>query len=151
MFVVNVAIVYLSYSGSTEEVAELIETTLHETEIRVTKCRIGEVESFDPTLFDLVFFGTFTWGKGAVPTEMKQFIQEIGYKPENIVVFGTGDTQFGGDLLFCRAVDKLTEFYACFHEGLKIEQSPRGSQEKTVKKWTESVINEWKNYKSLKR
>lgn len=55
---------------------------------------------------------------------MKDFIWEIGYKPENVAVFGTGDTQFGGDELFCKAVDKLVQFYNSKWPGLKIEQSP---------------------------
>ena len=59
----------------------------------------------------LIFIGTFTWDKGATPDEVKDFVLEIGYKPDNIAVFGTGETQFGGDELFCLAAVKLAKFY----------------------------------------
>ena len=77
---------------------------------------------------------------GSTPDEMKDFILEIGYKPNNIAVFGSGDTQFGGDALFCKAVDKLVTFYDSKWEGLKIEQSPRGHQEKYIENWLERVL-----------
>lgn len=85
--------------------------------------------------------GTFTWGKGATPDDVKDFVYEIGYKPPNVFIFGTGDTQFGGDTLFCHATDKLAKFYQSSYEPLKIEQSPRGSQETKVMEWTEGVLN----------
>ncbi len=83
--------------------------------------------------YDYIFFGTFTWDKGSTPDEVKDFVLEIGYKPNNVAVFGSGDTQFGGDDLFCNAVDKLAKFYNSKWAGLKIEQSPRGSQEENSK------------------
>jgi len=139
-------ICYISYSGNTEEVAELIEDTLTYENHNVEVYRIGlsdGVPDFED--FDIVFMGTFTWGNGRVPSDMKDFIREVGYKPNNIVLFGTGDTQFGGDLLFCGALDKLKSFYNSKHKVLKIEQSPRGRQEQRVIDWTKEIIKTWKN------
>ena len=137
---------YISYSGNTEEVAELIEETLLSHNHEVELYRVGLSEGIpDFNNFDIVFMGTFTWGDGRVPSDMKNFITEIGYKPKNIVLFGTGDTQFGGDLLFCGALDRLKKFYNSEYDVLKIEQSPRGKQEERVIDWTEGVIGKWKN------
>ncbi len=136
----KVVICYLSYSGNTEEIAELLKVQLEADDIDVDMYCIGY--GVMPNLFeyDLVFLGTFTWDKGSTPEEMKEFAREVEGKPNNVYVFGSGDTQFGGDELYCRAVDKLARFYNSGYPGLKIEQSPRGSQEKLVSKWLEGVL-----------
>lgn len=136
------AIAYLSYSGNTKEVAELIERELLKEEFEVDMHRIGVDLPINPKNYDVIFIGTFTWAKGATPDEVKDFVLEIGYKPNNIAVFGTGETQFGGDDLFCLAAVKLAKFYNSPWEALKIEQSPRGSQEKIVKKWVKGVLKD---------
>lgn len=138
-------IAYLSYSGNTKEVAELIEKILKENDFIVETHRIGVDPPIDPENYDLLFIGTFTWAKGATPEEVKDFVLEIGYKPDHIAVFGTGDTQFGGDDLFCKAAVQLARFYQSKWEVLKIEQSPRGSQEIKVERWVEGVLEDAKS------
>ncbi|MCZ8534702.1 ribonucleotide reductase-associated flavodoxin, putative [Paenisporosarcina quisquiliarum] len=143
-------ICYLSYSGNTEEVAELLKEQLKASDIDIDMHSIGY--GVVPNLFeyDLIFIGTFTWDRGSTPEEMKDFAKEVGGKPNNVYVFGSGDTQFGGDELFCNAVEKLVNFYNSGYPGLKIEQSPRGSQEQLVSKWLEGVLEhaEGKNIRS---
>nr|WP_306798571.1 flavodoxin [Oceanobacillus saliphilus] len=139
-------IAYVSYSGNTKEVAELVEDKLTKEGISVDNHRIGIDAPFDPKSYDYLFIGTFTWEMGRTPDEVKDFVLEIGYKPDNIAVFGTGDTQFGGDDLFCKAVDKLRKFYRSKWSGLKIEQSPRGSQETKVESWVEGVLQHAKSF-----
>ncbi|WP_191126225.1 flavodoxin [Cerasibacillus terrae] len=139
-------IAYLSYSGNTEEVAEIIEEKLVEDGMDVEMHSIGIDPPVDVSLYDYLFFGTFTWDIGSTPDDMKDFILEVGYKPDNVAVFGSGDTQFGGDDLFCRAVDRLAKFYHSKWEGLKIEQSPRGSQEVLVEQWVEGVLQDAKSF-----
>lgn len=139
-------IAYASYSGNTEEVAEIIASKLKEDDVQVEINRIGIDAPIDPEEFHYVFIGTFTWDMGSTPDEVKDFVLEIGYKPDNIAVFGTGDTQFGGDNLFCKAVDKLATFYHSRWNSLKIEQSPRGSQEKLVDQWIEGVLHDAKSF-----
>ena len=138
-------IAYLSYSGNTKETAEIIETKLEADGMVTNMHRIGIDPPVDAADYDLIFIGTFTWDMGATPDEVKDFVLEIGYKPDNVAVFGTGDTQFGSDDLFCRAVDKLTFFYRSKWKGLKIEQSPRGSQEKKIENWLEGVLHDVKS------
>ncbi|QHS24149.1 flavodoxin [Virgibacillus sp. MSP4-1] len=133
-------VAYLSYSGNTKETAEIIAAYLENAGISVDLHRIGVDLPVDASLYDLIFIGTFTWEMGATPDEVKDFVLEVGYKPEYVAVFGTGDTQFGGDDLFCLAVDKLVKFYQSRWNGLKIEQSPRGSQEKRAITWLKGVL-----------
>lgn len=131
---------YLSYSGNTEEIAQIIANKLRKENIDVTMHAIGVDPLPDVATFDNIFLGTFTWDIGSTPDEMKDFVLDVGYKPDNVAVFGSGDTQFGGDDLFCGAVDRLVKFYNSKWDGLKIEQSPRGSQEKIVEEWIEGVL-----------
>ncbi|OZU89554.1 flavodoxin [Virgibacillus indicus] len=139
-------IAYLSYSGNTEEVAGMILEHLDSDYIKKDIHRIGLDPPVDASIYDYLFIGTFTWDKGSTPEEVKDFVLEIGYKPENVAVFGTGDTQFGGDDLFCRAVDKLVKFYNSKWDGLKIEQSPRGSQEQKIEDWLEGVLSDVRSF-----
>ncbi len=127
------------------EVAEMLEDYLLQDGMAVDLHRIGADPPVDASSYDCIFIGTFTWDRGSTPDEVKDFVLEIGYKPDCVAVFGTGDTQFGGGALFCRAVDKLTHFYGSDWNGLKIEQSPRGSQEKLVKNWIEGVLHDVKS------
>lgn len=142
---VSFLIAYATWSGNTQEVADIIEEILVGENIGVTKYRIGGGVMPDPRHFDALIIGSFTWDKGATPDEVKDFVADVGYKPDNVYVFGTGDTQFGGDELFCLAADKLARFYASTYEPLKIEQSPRGVQQSTVIEWSKGVIKHWKN------
>jgi len=139
-------IAYLSYSGNTQEVAEILEERLEKEGITVEINRVGVDPPVDAENYDYIFIGTFTWDYGMTPDEVKDFILEIGYKPENVAVFGTGDTQFGGEEIYCRAVDKLVHFYNSPWRGLKIEQSPRGSQEKLIHEWLEGVLEDVRTF-----
>lgn len=133
-------ICYLSYSGNTEEIAELLKEELTKHDFDVDMYTIGNGLVPDLSVYSKIFLGTFTWDQGRTPEDMKDFIWEVGYKPSEVYVFGSGDTQFGGDDLFCKAVDRLVHFYESNCHGLKIEQSPRGSQEENIFEWLEEVI-----------
>ena len=135
----KIAVVYHSFSGNTEEVAELIERALVKQGFSPVLHRIGVDDVRDYTDYDLLFLGTFTWEKGAVPEEMQDFLFDTDL-PKNIAVFGTGDTQFGGDDLFCVATQKVAINTKSTYIPLKIEQSPRGSQEGKVSTWTNQII-----------
>jgi predicted ribonucleotide reductase-associated flavodoxin len=147
---VSFLIAYASWSGNTGEVAEIVEETLLSEGMDVTVHRIGIGPMPDPRQFDAMIIGSFTWDKGATPDEVKDFVADIGYKPRNVYVFGTGDTQFGGDELFCNAAAKLARFYGSAIEPLKIEQSPRGKQEKKVIEWSKGVFQHWQHLHALK-
>lgn len=142
----KILIAYLSYSGNTQEIAEIIEKVVRKDDVQVDKHRIEVDPLVDVSEYDYIFLGTFTWDLGSTPDEVKDFVLDVGYKPENMAIFGSGDTQFGGEDLFCRAVDRLVKFYNSRWNGLKIEQSPRGSQEEAIEKWVEGVLQDVRVY-----
>lgn len=138
----RVLVAYLSYSGNTEEIAEYIEEKLKQKSFSVDTISIGIDYVPDLSVYDYIFLGSFTWDLGSTPDDMKDFVLEVGYKPDNVAVFGSGDTQFGGDDMFCRAAEKLATFYNSKWPALKIEQSPRGSQEMFIDQWLEGVLED---------
>lgn len=138
----KVLIAYATFSGNTEEVAELVKGELDNHDCEVTMHRIGIGVFPDVKSYDVLMIGSYTWDKGSTPNEVKDFVADVGCKPDNVFIFGTGDTQFGGDDLFCLAVDKLSNFYNARKPGLKIEQSPRGTQEIKVINWAKGVIED---------
>lgn len=142
----NALIVYASLSGNTQEVAELIRNELEKNQIAVTLYDVGIPNQPFPNVtdYDAFFIGTYTWTRGSTPDEIKDFVADVGFKPEPTYVFGTGDTQFGGDDLFCISAVRLAKFYHSPCEVLKIEQSPRGSQESVVINWVQQVLEEHK-------
>lgn len=147
-------IIYASMSGNTEEVADLIGEELYESGIEVDEFDIwdyemGRIDLPDLSGYDAILLGTYTWGEGDTPDEVKNFVADVGYKPDNVYVFGTGETQFGGDDLFCLAAEKLANFYHSPVEPLKIEQSPRGSQEEKVIEWARNIIEELSGRRDL--
>lgn len=139
----KVLINYLTYSGNTEEVAELIGVTLKNKGYKVDLYDIY-TNNFNKSLqeYDFILIGSFTWNQGYVPDEMIDFIKRYcdGLSGEKIHVFGTGDTQFGGMELYCLAVDKISKYFKSPYPTLKIEQSPRGSQEILVKDWVNNIV-----------
>ncbi|MFS0562593.1 flavodoxin [Terribacillus sp. 179-K 1B1 HS] len=138
----SVLIAYASISGNTLEVARLISEDMQRRGFRSTLYDIGgPVPLPDISEYDAILIGTYTWDVGMTPAAVKDFVADIGNKPPNVFIFGTGDTQFGGDDLFCAAADKLAKFYESPLPPLKIEQSPRGTQESEVIEWTKGVID----------
>lgn len=150
----NCLIMYVTYSGNTEEIAEYIENYLCERKRNVTTVDVTGRLSFDVGTYDLIFLGTFTWDYGAVPDELEDFLANVSLPRGRVAVFGSGDTQFGGLPLYCKAVDTLVERFDSEWQGLKIEQSPRGAQEKMITQWLErvleyaGVVNESKNVRA---
>ncbi|WP_214842510.1 flavodoxin domain-containing protein [Exiguobacterium sp. s150] len=143
----NVAIVYSSMSGNTEEVASLVETAHIERGDHVAlfeSDRIGHREAAALASYDLVYFGSYTWADGVLPDEMKDtfrlILKELNVPIRQAAVFGTGDKMF---VHFCRAVDEMAYHLSKYGiplagELLKIEQSPR-NQPYNVRHWAERL------------
>lgn len=134
-------IAYVTYSGNTEEIADLIEAELVKRQIEVDSFDVSYDQlDLDIEQYNLVFLGTFTWDYGSLPEEMVAFLTEVQLETNEVAVFGSGDTQFGGEDIYCKAVETLSAKYESNWQGLKVEQSPRGSQEELVSKWLERVL-----------
>lgn len=133
-------VIYHSFSGNTKDLAELISTQLGSIPLyRINKY----TEEVLPNLsqFDKIILGTFTWGQGEIPSEVRKFVKENQqhFQQKEVYLFGTGDTQFGGDELFCSAVDVLNRIIKSPIKPLKIEQHYQGSQKQLVIDWCNRI------------
>lgn len=132
------AIYYSSLSGNTESVVEKMVQVAVSQHVLVSCFKIP-IFGLLPEIIDadLYVIGCYTDGPGRVPDEVKDWIEEVGYKPQPVAVFGTGDTQFPH---YCGAVDKLATFYNSPFHPLKIEQKPFGPQLTLIEEWIKGVI-----------
>ena len=141
----RILVQYHSLSGNTEEVAKLIGDYVGEQGIEYLVSDINY--NINLELYDHVFIGTYTWGDGDLPTQMRDYLKfilkESNFKLPTFSVFGTGETQF---TYYCRAVDEM-EYHLSRHtkviNKLKIEQHPINQIDK-VKEYTKNVLEEIK-------
>ncbi len=123
----KIAIVYSSVTGNTGELAGMLLECAQE--------RWQDVRVFSPKefckekveTFDAILVGTYTWGSGEIPHEMRKVYRHFeNMECKSIVtaVFGTGDSFFAE---YCGAVDRFRDML--FEQTrlaavLKVELSP---------------------------
>jgi flavodoxin len=113
--------------------------------IEPTMLFADEVTTYQLMPYDIVYFGSYTWGDGQLPDDMRDrlrtVLKERTHAIPQAAVFGTGDKMF---VKYCRAVDAMAYHLSKFGvplagELLKIEQSPR-NRPHLVKEWTRRTI-----------
>ncbi|WP_167629884.1 flavodoxin [Listeria valentina] len=120
----RILLAYDSLSGNTKMVADLILERLEALGHDVTAFRVAPDADYPlDESFDLYMLGAWTVDYGRTPPDMKDFIAELGGKPEHVALFGTGETQWGIEN-FCGAVDRMKRFFGTDYPTLKIEQMP---------------------------
>ena len=105
----KVAIVYSSKTGNTEEVVHLIRKLFLKEKIDVTLYRIEELQIKDLINYEAIVIGTYTWGNGEIPHEMKGLyhaFETMDVKRILTGIVGTGDS---GYPKFCGAVDEFRD------------------------------------------
>ncbi|WP_144548190.1 flavodoxin domain-containing protein [Bacillus sp. X1(2014)] len=105
----NVAIVYSSKTGNTEEAVHLIQKLFLKEKIDVTLYRIEELQIRDIINYEAVVIGTYTWGNGEIPHEMMELyhaFEKMDVKSILTGIVGTGDS---GYPKFCGAVDEFRD------------------------------------------
>nr|WP_188497312.1 flavodoxin domain-containing protein [Pullulanibacillus pueri] len=107
----KIAIVYTSVTGNTEALMRIIKQAFQEKD-QALSLFIYSVDTFDlSTLsrWDAVVVGTYSWGNGKIPREMRSLFtafEEQEVSPLVTGVFGTGDSFYPH---FCGAVDRFRD------------------------------------------
>lgn len=110
----KLAIVYASVTGNTEQLAEMLQAAMLNQELHTELYRIEDFPLTALSSFDTLVIGTYTWGSGEIPGELRDLyeaIEKLDYKELQTAVFGTGDSFFAE---FCGAVD-------CFRDMLYVK------------------------------
>ncbi|MGI2328255.1 flavodoxin domain-containing protein [Planococcus sp. YIM B11945] len=124
----KLAIVYASVTGNTEAAAMLLKSALQEKPIEVAMWRVEEFPLAELSSCDAVLVGTYTWGSGEIPKEMRELFcsfEQLGRKELVTAAFGTGDSFFAE---FCGAVDRFRDMlfvHTRLAATLKIELAPQ--------------------------
>ncbi|MFD1032569.1 flavodoxin domain-containing protein [Metaplanococcus flavidus] len=133
----EIAIVYSSVTGNTAELAGMLMECAQE--------RWKNVRVFGPrefcrekiTDFDAVMVGTYTWGSGEIPHDMRKVYRHFeASECKNVVtaVFGTGDSFFAE---FCGGVDRFRDMLFVQTQlaaVLKVELSPEEREQSRCEK-----------------
>lgn len=141
----KVAIIYTTISGNTERVAEIISEQIVEMGGECDLLKVGRTV-FDLSEYDVVLFGTYTWGDGILNTRMRNQLRRQLIDNEKTfsksAVFGSGDTQYH---YYCRGAEEV-RYHLDKHgiqvmgDVLKIEQYCSGTQVEKVKQWVIEVL-----------
>src|SRR5690606_13389343 len=101
----KIGIVYTSITGNTREVTTIISDTVIKYTSQCDIFEISQLSYLDIGSFDILFLGTYTWGNGDIPQELKglyRAFENEQHKELVTGVYGTGDQFYRH---FCRAVD----------------------------------------------
>lgn len=142
----NITIVYGSTTGSTQTVAEWIETALVSKGAAVT---VHEVSSTDVSAVkdaDLILLGSSTWGEGDIQDDFLGFYESMdkaSFADKSVAVFGCGDSDMFPHV-FCQAVTLIEQKAAecgarVVKDGLKVDGIV-SDHEQSIRVWAESLI-----------
>jgi flavodoxin I len=140
---ISVAIVYASVSGNTKVLAEELYRILLGKSVNISIYSINEFSLADVSRFKAVAIGTYTWGNGEIPKEMRQLYQtfeSIKRKDITTAVFGTGDSFYP---MFCGAVDQFRDMlyvHTNLAATLKVELLPQEQDLKRCRKFVEILL-----------
>lgn len=138
-----VAIVYTSVSGNTKELAEVIYRILLTSSVEADIYRIDEFSLSDLLHYDVVVIGTYTWGNGDIPKEMRPLynaVESTSRKDMTTAVFGTGDSFYP---MFCGAVDQFRDMlyvHTNLAATLKVELRPQSQDLQRCEKFVEALL-----------
>ena len=140
---ISVAIVYASISGNTKELAEELYQIFLTKSVQVSIYNIEEFSSSDLCHYHAVVIGTYTWGNGEIPREMRQLYQafeSIKRKDITTAIFGTGDSCYP---MFCGAVDQFRDMlyvHTNLAATLKVELLLQEQDIKRCRKFVEILL-----------
>lgn len=114
----RILIVYATTTGNTEYVAEIIKSALSGYSVDINNVNEISYERFQN--YDLLIFGTPTWGEGCIHKDWKKFFADLpegALKGKTCALFGLGDS-----LMFPKHfANGLGELYdACLSKGATI-------------------------------
>jgi flavodoxin short chain len=140
-----VKIVYASMTGNTEEISEILESTIQEAgfDVEREECSEVDVDFFDDA--DACIIATYTYGDGELPFEFEDFFDELGEKDLSGKVYGvvgSGDREYGE--FFCKSAHDFVETFEKTGakkaaETVEIENNAEDEDVEALKKFVQEV------------
>lgn len=139
----NIALVYSSITGNTEELINILKGLFRFYNVEATAIRVDDFPLEKLARYDAIVIGTYTWGDGDIPDEMRSLYNAFEDQDvRNVVtgVVGTGDQFYPN---FCGAVDEFRDMLYVHTQlavTLKIELTPQLQDLKRCRKFVDSLI-----------
>jgi flavodoxin I len=139
----KIALVYSSVTGSTKEIIYIIKGLFRTYHVEVSAVRVDDFPLEKLARYDAIVIGTYTWGDGDIPNEMRPLYKAFENQDVKHVlrgVVGTGDQFYSN---FCGAVDEFRDMlfvHTRLAVTLKIELTPQLQDLKRCQKFVDSLI-----------
>ncbi|SES16818.1 flavodoxin I [Gracilibacillus ureilyticus] len=145
----KVILLFCSMSGNTEEIAEIIESSLtrHGLEVQKFQIDMDDITVTDLLDYEAILFGTYTWGDGDIPYEIEDFYDDmdgIDLTGKVVALFGSCDSMYpdyGG------AIDTFAERFkergasnVLYH--LKVDLTPDEEDVKRCQKFADDFVEQ---------
>ncbi|MEZ0481431.1 flavodoxin domain-containing protein [Planococcus sp. SSTMD024] len=145
----NIAIVYASATGHTENLACMIEDAFMRQGVHPAVFRAKEFDPAELCRYDIVLVGTYTWMNGDIPKQLHGLFEVMEQQEKNIItgVFGTGDRCFAA---YCGAVDLFRDMLhakTSLAATLKVEQMPSADDSMRCSAFAQSVLMKYSHHK----
>jgi flavodoxin I len=140
----NVAIIYTSKTGNTQELVKCLYGLFKKQKINIHLYQVEQFPIDRIPEFNAIIIGTYTWGKGEIPSEMHPIFEAFEFNNVGHIltgVVGTGDRFYPH---FCGAVDRFRDMLFVRTElvaTLKVELSPQTSDMNRCIRFVELMLN----------
>ncbi|GGM33694.1 flavodoxin [Paraliobacillus quinghaiensis] len=148
----EVAIVFASMTGNTEEIAEIIESKIDSLNVSVTALQIDfdDIEASDLTRYDAILLGTYTWGDGDLPFEIEDFyddLEDVDLTGKKVALFGSCDSFYPE---YGTAIDTMGERFKSIGaevvlDYLKVDLAPELEDVKRCEDFAEAFVDKLNN------
>lgn len=101
--------VYTSLTGNTKAIIDMINQEMISSGIETKIYKVKDLPYESLTLYDYLIIGTYTFGNGVLPKEMRplyDYFSHVDMPSLKSAIVGTGDRFYP---YFCGAVDQLVE------------------------------------------
>ncbi len=107
----KILILYISTTGNTEEIADILKNAMDENTFDITSesFEMGDTDNLNLRSYDGILFGTHTYDDGDLPFETDIFLDHlltVDLKGIIVGIFGSGDTSYS---YFCEAVETMKD------------------------------------------
>lgn len=143
-------IVYASWTGNTEEIAEILTEKLEELQVNVTLRECHQADPEDFMDYDIAVVGTYTYGsQGSLPEEIEDFYDDldaVDLTGKIYGVLGSGEEIYG---FFCKSVGDFDNQFQKTGalkgaESVKIEFNAKKEDIKRITIFAEELVNSYK-------
>ncbi|EIJ80730.1 flavodoxin [Bacillus methanolicus PB1] len=139
----NIAIVYTSITGNTEELVSIIHQFFRKYPLNISIYSIDQFPISHLNQFHAIVVATYTWGNGDIPQEMIELYRAFENQDVKKVitgVVGTGDRFYPK---FCGAVDEFRDMLYVrtnLAATLKVELMPQSQDIERCIKFVDSIV-----------